>query len=214
MIRNRIRNKYHNKKVAICSAVPEGTFSLPKSELVPLEDLSKRKIAVAVHVFYIDLFEEICAYLNHIPVKYSLFISISDERDRPNISDMAQRLIHAEHVSIKIVPNRGRDIAPLLIDFADNLNNYDYICHIHTKKSFYSKRERVEWRLYLLRCCSARQSRYMQYYLPSRNILQLESSTQVLLRKFHTGHSPGFQTNMLHHLYYRELGSNSIQTSI
>jgi glycosyltransferase involved in cell wall biosynthesis/FMN phosphatase YigB (HAD superfamily) len=151
MIRNRIRNKYHNKKVAICSAVPEGTFSLPKSELVPLEDLSKRKIAVAVHVFYIDLFEEICAYLNHIPVKYSLFISISDERDRPNISDMAQRLIHAEHVSIKIVPNRGRDIAPLLIDFADNLNNYDYICHIHTKKSFYSKRERVEWRLYLFK---------------------------------------------------------------
>ncbi|MFZ3145933.1 rhamnan synthesis F family protein [Methanothrix sp.] len=150
-IKNRIKSRYTKKKNTISSAILEEPFSLQPSEFIPLNDLSNCKIAVVVHVFYVDLFKEICSFLNNIPVRYSLFISINNEEDRPIIFEEAQHLLLAEFVSIKLVPNRGRDIAPFLVDFADHVGGFDYICHIHTKKSLYCEAERIEWRQYLLK---------------------------------------------------------------
>ncbi|EGY29227.1 Lipopolysaccharide biosynthesis protein, partial [Candidatus Regiella insecticola 5.15] len=47
------------------------------------------------------------------------------------------------------VPNRGRDIAPMLCEFGDKLMNYDYFCHIHSKKSCYNDGATQGWREYL-----------------------------------------------------------------
>ena len=54
-----------------------------------------------------------------------------------------------EKLKVEIVPNRGRDMAPLFCAFGKELMNYDFIAHLHSKKSRYSKGATLGWREYL-----------------------------------------------------------------
>ena len=52
--------------------------------------------------------------------------------------DILSKLSNVNLVVIKMVPNRGRDIAPLIIEFGKTLLKYDIIGHFHTKKSLHN----------------------------------------------------------------------------
>ena len=52
-------------------------------------------------------------------------------------------------LEVRIVPNRGRDISPLFCTFSDQLCEYDFFAHIHTKKSIHDK-ALEGWRVQLL----------------------------------------------------------------
>jgi len=134
------------KQTLSWSRPPGGVFCLSASEFAPL---GKSRIAVVIHAYYPDVFEELCLYLTQIPVKYSLFVSVKNEDDKATVIALTKRLPRIERLEVKIVPNRGRDIAPLLVAFARTLRNYDYICHLHTKKSLRTGSEQVSWRRYL-----------------------------------------------------------------
>ncbi len=121
-------------------------FSIDPSEFL---SVTNKKIAVQVHVYYIDLFDEIIGHLNNIPVNYSLFISVVSREDKKIILDKIKQLPHMEHADVRVVKNQGRNIAPLLVEFGPVLRNYNYICHIHTKKSLFSGAEQTDWRRYL-----------------------------------------------------------------
>lgn len=102
-------------------------ISLPKN----------KKIAVHIHIFYIDLLNELIIYLNNIPVLFDLFISIP-ENVQCNTRELNQVLADIKNVNvidIQITPNVGRDIAPLLCTFGNKLKQYDYFAHLHTKKT-------------------------------------------------------------------------------
>jgi FMN phosphatase YigB (HAD superfamily) len=124
----------------------KNSFSVSSSEF---NRLDSPKIAVVAHVYYIDLFKEICSFLKNIPSKYTLLVSLPKEEYKSIIMKDVENLLLLERVEIKVVENRGRDIAPLVVDFAPMIKDFDYICHIHTKKSLYSQTEQVEWRNYL-----------------------------------------------------------------
>lgn len=47
-----------------------------------------------------------------------------------------------------IVENRGRDVAPFLVQMKDKIGQYDYLCHIHSKKTTLSEYGDM-WRKYL-----------------------------------------------------------------
>lgn len=111
--------------------------------------LKDKKIAIVIHVYYVDLIEEICSYLKNIPIKFSLLISVRTEEDRIIIAKYIECLPFVDHAEIKVVENRGRDIAPMLVDFASRIKNYEYICKLHTKKSLYTGNEVEAWRRYL-----------------------------------------------------------------
>lgn len=147
---NAFLTKYKKHKLSASSDIPwvspEGSFTLLPPDFVT--SLSA-KIAVVVHAYYIDVFEEICSYLGNIPWKFDLFVSVKDMRDRATVKTKVRHLRHANRIDIRIVPNRGRNIAPLLVEFGPMLREFDFICHLHTKKSLYSGVERVDWRSYL-----------------------------------------------------------------
>ena len=52
---------------------------------------------------------------------------------------------------IRCLPNRGRDIAPMLVGFRDKLQEVDYGVHIHSKMSLQYKEEFTAWRQHLVR---------------------------------------------------------------
>lgn len=103
------------------------------------------KLAVVVHVFYPDLINEIIDYLLNIPFHFKLFISTNTQKKKDAIKDVLQNRNICD-VVVKILPNRGRDIAPTIIGFKNEILEHEYFLHLHSKKSPHGALE--DWRTY------------------------------------------------------------------
>lgn len=107
--------------------------------------ISGNKIAVVLHLFYTELFDEILQYLNNIPYKFDLFISVVDFSAIESLEEKTKKFTNIS-TYIYRVKNRGRDVGPFISLLNTNiLSRYDNICKIHSKKSLYSK-EGMNWR--------------------------------------------------------------------
>jgi len=93
------------------------------------------RIALHLHVYYPELLSEILIRLALNKICPDIFISMANEHARQSIVS-ALNGYQGRVVDIQVVPNRGRDIGPLLTAFGPKLvNEYDLIGHIHTKMS-------------------------------------------------------------------------------
>lgn len=108
------------------------------------------RIAIHAHIFYADLAAEFAKFLSNMPFPYDLFVSTPNETVSQLCKQAFSRLPQLELLTITIAPNRGRDIAPLFCTFGAELQHYDYIAHIHSKKSLYNNEATNGWREYLL----------------------------------------------------------------
>ena len=106
-------------------------------------------IGVHLHLYYVDLLNDIAAFLENIPFKYDLYVSIMDKSHKENIRNKLTAIKTVESCTIKVVPNRGRDMAPFVVTFAEELLRHDFICHVHSKKSLHTGDEQVTWRKHL-----------------------------------------------------------------
>jgi len=106
------------------------------------------RVAVMAHVYYPDLCQELLLAILHIPVTADLYISTDTEEKRAEIEKIVSSYRNGS-VEIRIFPNRGRDIAPKIVGFADVYSRYDYFLHIHTKKTLFDDKL-AGWRPYLL----------------------------------------------------------------
>lgn len=114
------------------------------------EIVKGKTIAAHVHLFYFDLLPEILSYLNNIPCTFDLFVSIP-ETVSYNAEELREALGKIEHIgttTIKRTPNRGRDIAPMLCSFKTELQKYNFMLHIQTKKSSQDN-SLEEWRKFV-----------------------------------------------------------------
>jgi len=99
--------------------------------------VSNKNLAIHIHLFNLEQSSFIIENLRKVENKFDVLISVcKDEHIRiaeklfsPKIIENMNRRI------IKLVPNRGRDVAPLLVGFNEEQKDYDLVCHIHTKKS-------------------------------------------------------------------------------
>ncbi|MDQ2701776.1 MAG: polysaccharide biosynthesis protein [Pseudomonadota bacterium] len=125
------------------------TAAAPRPAPLPLEQVDLR-VGVVLHLFHGDLLAEFRERLRNIPVPYSLLVSVPDQdgADRARAGFAGLPGMHA--LDVRIVANRGRDWAPLLVGFRDAVERLDLVCHLHSKKSLYTGRRRDDWRGYLL----------------------------------------------------------------
>lgn len=143
----------HYKKYGI----QEGRHPFPFSkenfisfnDILHFDKIVEKSIAVHAHVFYIDLLEELVEKLQNIPFPYSLFISTSSEDNQIICYKRLAKLVHLQNLDVQVVPNRGRNFYPLFKIFKDVLQHFDFICHIHTKKSLSVSGYTYGWREYL-----------------------------------------------------------------
>lgn len=110
-----------------------------------------KAIAVHLHLFYLDMLPEIASYLNNIPCTFDLFVSIPEivNYDTKELQESLSNIKHIGTITIKTTPNRGRDIAPMLCTFKAELQKYDFMLHIQTKKSPQDN-SLVGWRRFVL----------------------------------------------------------------
>jgi len=84
-----------------------------------------------------------------MPFTYDLFVSLSGGGELGMYQDVFSGLAFCNQVKIEPVENRGRDIAPMFCTFGRELARYDYIAHLHSKKSTYNLGATEGWREYL-----------------------------------------------------------------
>lgn len=107
----------------------------PRKRGVPVLK-SNIRVAVHVHLYYEDMLQSILERLRNIPVKFDLFISTHSESATTDIRKRCGEVLGgSSRVFVEIVPNRGRDVAPLIVQFGEKLAQYDIFGHFHTKKS-------------------------------------------------------------------------------
>lgn len=109
-----------------------------------------KKIAVHLHLFYIDLLDEFVDCFNHIPYSFDILVSIVDKDKVEFVKEKLEKVQKADKVIVKLVNNRGRDVLPLISAFREEIMCYDIFMHVHSKKSLYTGGEQTEWRRYLL----------------------------------------------------------------
>lgn len=132
----------------IASAIDQGG-NLVSIENIPLAEQAQGRIAIHLHMYYADLADEFVGYLNNMPFKYDLYISVTNQQSQALCQEKFSNLPLLEQLKIEIVANRGRDIAPMFCAFGEQLRQYDYIAHLHSKKSLYNKGATEGWRQYL-----------------------------------------------------------------
>jgi len=96
------------------------------------------KLAVHLHLYHFNQQQMWATRLNSITLPFDLFVSIPE--DRSSASSELEALFRASlanlgQLQIQTVPNRGRDLAPLIITFGQQLRDYEIVGHFHSKES-------------------------------------------------------------------------------
>lgn len=112
--------------------------------------LTPKKIAIHAHIFYSDLAPELAQLLTDFPAPFDLLISTPESQNTSLLRSQFQGIANLEKLQVLIIPNRGRDLGPMLYGFGKELLNYDYFAHIHTKKSSATNDIGDAWRQYLV----------------------------------------------------------------
>lgn len=93
------------------------------------------RVALHLHVYYPKLLGEMLKRLKHNLLLPDLFVSVPNDQVKAKV---AQELgsYPGKVIELVTVPNRGRDIGPLLTAFGPALSEgYDFVGHLHTKMS-------------------------------------------------------------------------------
>ena len=110
------------------------------------------KIGIHLHLYNKYLIEEILSYLKTITHPFDLYITITDPSFEPVLKNLCTGSIIPclQKLSVIRTANRGRDVAPWVVEMAPVQGKYDYFCHIHGKESaHYGEGFGDRWRHYL-----------------------------------------------------------------
>lgn len=153
-----LKKKYRKcKKVRekhIIKQIPKVTINEGKINYNDIEESETLggSLAVHLHLFYEDLLDEFCHYLNNIPYIFDIYVSVAKKDNIRLIKKKLKTLNYVSKIIIAQTPNKGRDIAPFWIFFKKELSQYDYLLHIHSKKSLYTGIEQNQWRSNMMSC--------------------------------------------------------------
>ena len=114
---------------------PAPTPAIPYALLTPVPvPLSGEplRLAVHLHLHYLDLLEEFIGYLGNIPVPFDLFVTVT--QPAPELAtDLGRRF---PRVTVLEVENRGKDIGGFIAALNRfDLDRYDLVLKLHSKKS-------------------------------------------------------------------------------
>jgi len=143
-VTNRLR-----RKVAVPGHL-DSVIILPLSYRVP-SIWPIPRMAVLLHVYYVEELVEIQNALKNIPFIFSLFVSTDSEQKKAQIERSFVGWTGGT-VEVHIFPNRGRDIAPKFVGFRQLHEQFEFVLHLHTKRSPYGDSALLRWRSFLLDC--------------------------------------------------------------
>ncbi len=112
---------------ALIDANPDAPTARPDTAAQP-------KVALLMHLFFIDLLDEMAHYASSMPEQADIYISTNTEEKREAI-EARFASVPVRKVEVRVLNNRGRDVSSLLVGLRDVVPNYEYLCFVHDKKS-------------------------------------------------------------------------------
>lgn len=99
-----------------------------------IKDFTKKSdVAIVLHIYYFDMWAEICKKLDALTIKFDLFISVSSNINKKDFQKIKNKY---ESSLVLNFPNFGRDVYPFIHFInSDILSEYICVCKLHTKKS-------------------------------------------------------------------------------
>lgn len=126
---------------------PEGDYQFPRP--LAIEGATLR-VGIMLHLFYPELADDFATALKRMPRPFVLLVSVTDPDAAARVRNAFASISAVERLEVVCVPNRGRDIAPLLVTFREALEELDVVGHLHSKKSLHSGGVQSRWRGYLV----------------------------------------------------------------
>lgn len=113
------------------------TYVLPSESSKAHEEKDPResrlRIALVMHLYYMDLLKESFHYASSMPEDTDFYIFTNSPKNEKIIWDCFQRLRNP--LTVRVTQNRGRDVGSMLIESRELQERYDLICFYHDKKS-------------------------------------------------------------------------------
>jgi GT2 family glycosyltransferase len=105
-------------------------------------------VGVILHLDHPELAVEFRSYLRNITAPADLYISVLDEAARAQVLNAFDGWEWGK-LEVRVVPNRGRDIAPKLIGLCDAYDRHELVLHLHSKQHDHAS-VLSRWRHHLL----------------------------------------------------------------
>ncbi|QLE78811.1 glycosyltransferase [Francisella sp. Scap27] len=141
-------------KVPLYEALKKDIHATHECHITPTNNDSQfeGKVAIHLHLYYVDLAQEFNDYFKNLPAGYDLYVTTVDNEDTLSIKELFKDS-GANNIEVIAVENIGRDVAPMIFGLKDSIlgGNYDLIGHFHSKKSVGVANSLGDrWRKYLL----------------------------------------------------------------
>jgi Lipopolysaccharide biosynthesis protein len=108
-----------------------------------VDDLLKNKrVALVMHIYFEDLIDIMFDYASSMPEDADIFITTNSQHKKNKIEE---KFVHSKcnKVEVRIIENRGRDVSSILVGVKDVIEQYEFVCFVHDKKSPYIKPESI-----------------------------------------------------------------------
>lgn len=106
--------------------------------------------AVVLHIFYADFVQRFYDALYGVDFDFDLFVTSTDDDILKLCNAKFRKSKNVKKITTRLVPNKGRNFGPFLVEFGKALLEYDIFLHMHSKKSLYSGKEQLQWANYLV----------------------------------------------------------------
>ena len=141
------------------NTVSKALFNMPFSDdnlILNNSDKAKKsyklgkKVALQIHMFYLETLGETIENVNKIPFNFDCFISTDTNEKADIIKSEFSARCNCKKLVVEVFENRGRDVAPFIVQMAPHIDEYDYIGHIHSKKTVKADHGN-DWREYIFK---------------------------------------------------------------
>ena len=93
-----------------------------------------KKIALLMHLYFMDLLDSSYEYASAVPDFADIYITTDSEEHKTKIIERFKS-IPCGKLEVRVIENRGRDVASILIGLQDVLPHYEIACFFHDKKA-------------------------------------------------------------------------------
>ncbi len=109
-------------------------YVIPSGSSLPKSHRAKRiRIALVMHIYFIDQIEYCYKYAMSVPNDCDVFITTNTEEKKDAITRKFGELPCGK-LDVRVIENRGRDVSALLTATRADVMNYDLVCFLHDKK--------------------------------------------------------------------------------
>ncbi len=106
---------------------------------IPILSDNQFSVAVHLHIFHEEYLDKVIRCFRNDENAF-LYISVPTDKFR---NKLESELTKVGKLDVRIVPNKGRNFAPLFVEFGEELGKFDLVLHLHSKShqnSFKRKR--------------------------------------------------------------------------